>query len=219
MLPMTDNVRHKNYIEELLNNTMGADSGKEACNAWDYTDCEGTEYCPPRCPRVFDKKEMPLLIEPYQSTYRVALSAMYEDLDAHSKTLGLPPTTTEQREQWLDHLIGAGLNLVAFDEDTVVGHVAAVPSEDHESQLVVFVHQEYQNRGIGTELLKQLIAYADNKDVKAITLTVASNNRRAITVYDNMGFDVIERMQREIAMRLSLDRPIVDEVKRPPAEQ
>lgn len=216
---MTDNVRHKNYLEELLNNTMGADNGKEACNAWDYTDCEGTEYCPPRCPRVFDKDRKPLLIEPYQSTYRTALSAMYEDLDAHSETLGLPPTTTEQREQWLDHLIGAGLNLVALDDGNVVGHVAAVPAEEDESQLVVFVHQKYQNRGIGTELLKQLVAYADNKDVEAITLTVALNNRRAITVYDNMGFDVIERMQGELAMRLPLDRPIVDEVKLPPAEQ
>ncbi|GAB7011162.1 GNAT family N-acetyltransferase [Halorubrum trueperi] len=162
---------------------------------------------------------MPLLIEPYQSTYCAALSAMYEDLDAHSKTLGLPPTTTGQREQWLDHLTGAGLNLVALDDGNVVGHVAAVPAKEGESQLVVFVHQEYQNRGIGTELLKQLVAYADNKGVEAIKLTVALNNRRAITVYDNMGFDVIERMQGELAMRLSLDRPIVDEVKRPPAEQ
>lgn len=220
LLPATDNIRQKNYLGELpSSNTMGTDNGKEACNAWDYTDCKGTEYCPPRCPRFFDKNGVPLLIGPYLSTYRDALSAMYEDLDAHSKTLGLPPTTTEQREQWLDHLIGAGLNLVALDEGNVVGHVAAVPAEEDKSQLVVFVHQAYQNRGIGTELLKQLVAHADDENVEAITLMVALNNQRAITVYDNMGFDVIERMQGEIAMRLSLDRPIVDEVKRPPAEQ
>jgi len=34
----------------------------------------------------------------------------------------------------------------------------------------VFVHDDYQNRGIGTESIKQLVAYADEKDYETLSL-------------------------------------------------
>lgn len=189
------------------------------CNAWDYTDCEGTEYCPPRCPRFFDREGTALLVEPYGPDHWDALVEMYEGIDTHNRTLGLPPASNEQLEEWLDHLTSNGWNLVAVDSDDVIGHIAAVPVDDEEPQFVVFVHQAYQNRGIGTELIKHLIAHADDRGHKALTLTVATENQRAITVYDNIGFDVTERLPTEVAMRLSVDDPIARQIQLPPAEQ
>lgn len=41
--------------------------------------------------------------------------------------------------------------------NAVVGHVIAL-AEDDECEFVVFVHQDYQDSGIRTELFKQLVA-------------------------------------------------------------
>ncbi|GAB7011159.1 GNAT family N-acetyltransferase [Halorubrum trueperi] len=144
---------------------------------------------------------------------------MYENVDSTSRTLGLLPSSNERRKEGLDHLTTDGWNLVAIHRNRIVGHVSAVPSDTDKYQFVVFVHQDYQNRGIGTELLKQLIAYADDRGEEALTLTVATGSRRAIHVYDNRGFDVIDRLESELAMRHSLEDPIVTQVQLPPAKR
>ncbi|WP_435079664.1 GNAT family N-acetyltransferase [Halococcus sp. AFM35] len=189
------------------------------CNAWDYTDCKGTEYCPPRCPRFFDTEGTALLIKPYEPDHWKVLVEMYEDIDTYSRTLGLPPSSSERIKEWLAHLTSNGWNLVAVDCDDIIGHIAAAPLDGDEPGFVVFVHQTYQNRGVGTELIKHLIAHADDRGHKALTLTVASGNRRAITVYDNIGFDVTERLPSEITMRLSIDDSIAKQAQLPPVEQ
>jgi ribosomal protein S18 acetylase RimI-like enzyme len=136
-----------------------------------------------------------------------------------ASTLGLPPKTPARRDDWLATLTENGLNLVAVAEDRVLGHVAAVPVDDENPELVVFVHPEMRGRGVGTELLKQVVAYADERGAESLRLTVASGNRRAIHVYDNLGFDVAERLERELEMRLALDEPVAARVKRPPADR
>lgn len=90
---------------------------------------------------------------------------------------------------------------------------------DDEAKFVVFVHDDYQNKGIRTESIKQLVAYADEKDYETLALLVAAENQRAITVYDNLGFDVTERLTTEVEVELSLDSSIADCVHRPPAER
>ena len=190
-----------------------------ACDGWDYTGCEGTKYCPPRCPRFIDGDDTAVLIEPYGSDHRDALVEMYEGIDADSRTLGLPPDSRERIEDWLAHLTSTGWNLVALAGDDVIGHIAAAPLDDEEPHIVVFVHQAYQNRGLGTELVRQLVAHADDRDHDALVLTVAAENERARTVYDNIGFDVSDRLATEITMRLPIEGSIAKQARLPPAER
>ncbi len=84
---------------------------------------------------------------------------------------------------------------------------------------MIFVDDDYQHRGIGTELLKHVVATAGDRDHGALRLTVTRDNRRAIDVYRNVAFDVTAREPMAIAMRLSLDDPVADRVQRPPAER
>ncbi|MGB9963599.1 GNAT family N-acetyltransferase [Halobacterium sp. CBA1126] len=188
-----------------------------SCSAWDNSRCEGTPHCQPRCPRAFDADGDPFVVRPLTSADREPLVEMYEAMDVEATTLGLPPRTRERVERWLDGLADAGRNLLAVGDDGVRGHVAAAPVDASDPELVVFVHPDHRGRGVGTELLEQLVAYADADGCESLALTVAEDNERAVHVYDNLGFDVTERLRAELTMRLALEEPLVSRVKRPPA--
>lgn len=192
-----------------------------ACGGWDNSECRGTPYCPPRCPRFETKTGVPLIVRPSEPDDLDPLVRMYDDFDQYSRSLGLPPNGTSRIESWLERLTSTGWNLVAFDGDRAVGHVAVVPSEsaDRRWKFIVFVHQEYQNEGVGSEMLKQLVAYADERDGNELALEVSTGNERAITVYKNIGFEVLERGLSELSMTLELQPPLTRRVRRPPAER
>lgn len=198
--------------------SLPEDVAEQACTGWDNDGCEGTSYCPPRCPRFYDDTGTPMLVYPYEAVTREPLQAMYATFDSEHRTKGLPPATSAQLESWLDELTGTGWNLVTVCDEQIVGHVSVAPVDADEPELVIFVHPDFQNRGIGTEMLKQVIAYADHRDHEALSLIVESGNERALTVYENVGFDVVLQ-SIGIEMNLSLSKPIADEVQRPPAER
>lgn len=189
-----------------------------AC-VWENGQCEGTVLCPPRCPRFFDGDGTPFLARPADASDLSSVVDMYDDIGPYTRTMGIPPGTREGIERWLEPLFDRGWNLIVLDDETVVGHVAVVPATEAAPELVIFVHDEYHNRGIGTELMKQTIAHARESTHECLTLNVSSSNRPAITVYRNLAFEVINREQDELLMELSLDHPLADEVRRPPAER
>ncbi len=199
--------------------TPDASETGASCSAWDNSRCEGTAYCQPRCPRVFDDDGRAYVVRPVADGDREPLLDMYDAMDLASTTLGLPPRTRERTERWLDGLAGDGLDLLAISGDRVLGHVAAAPVSADDRELVVFVHPDERGRSVGTELLKQLVAYADADGCESLVLTVDSDNERAVHVYDNLGFDVAERLRRELTMTLDLDAAIAERVQAPPAER
>lgn len=198
---------------------MSGDSEGLKCSPWDNSDCAGTSYCPPRCPRFTDKEEKALIVRPYRFEDFETLVDMYEDLDSYSRTMGLPPASRPQIENWLVNLMDRGWGLVALRADRIAGHVAATPETSSTPEIVIFVHQDARDRGIGTELMKQLVAYAANKDHSGLSLEVSSGKDRAISVYENIGFDVVESTLRELQMEISLENSIAERVQRPPGER
>ncbi len=182
--------------------TMSADT--PTCEAWAPDECEGTPHCPPRCPRFVDKIGDTWTIEPVGTSGRDALSAMYRDFDPGERAQGLPPIGEERIDSWLDGLLVDGCNFVARAGERVVGHAAYVASADAEPELAVFVHQDYQGRGIGTELCRHLIATAAAADRDALVLEVEPANRQAIAVYEKLGFERVEERSADDPLRRSL---------------
>jgi len=201
---------------------MSADT--PTCEAWAPDECEGTPHCPPRCPRFVDESGDAWTVEPAGGADREALSAMYRDFDPSERAQGLPPIGDDRIASWLDGLLADGCNFVARSGDCVVGHAAYVASADAEPELAVFVHQDYQGRGIGTELCRHLIATAAAADRDALVLEVEPTNRRAITVYEKLGFERVtersadEPLRRSLSfeMRLPLSDPRAAGTQRPP---
>jgi len=190
-----------------------------ACTGWDNGTCTGTPHCPPRCPRFFDAEGDPVLITPFEDADFAALVSMYAAFPAGERTSSLPPPTRDAIVDWLGLITEDGWNLLARIDDRVVGHAAVTPAAADTPEFVIFVDDAYQGRGIGTEMVKQLVAYAAADGHEALCLSVERTNERAISVYENISFEITDEAMATIAMRLSLDKPIAEDVQRSPAKR
>lgn len=186
---------------------------------WDHSDCRGAEGCPPRCPRFVGREGTPLLVRPYRPSDFDSLAAFYDQYPNRYRSMGLPPVTRPRVESWLDGVSERGRNLVAFDDGSVAGHVAYTPQDEMVPEMVVYVGEDYQNRGLGTELCQQAIAYAAADGAVAITLNVDGDNDRAIHVYRQLGFYNTNQEGNLVEMRLDIDDDLAREVQAPPAER
>ena len=203
---------------------MTAGAG-HTCDHWDNAGCVGSPYCPPRCPRFVDDEGVAYVVRPYRPEDLHPLVEMYDRLDPTSRTMGLPPATPTGIEDWLRGLVEQGWNLVARRGELAVGHVGVAPGDSDTPQFVIFVDDDHQNRGLGTELVNQTIAYAADREHDALRLSVSTGNRRAITVYRNVGFEPVDPAQElaaagiDLDMHLPLSAPVADLVRLPPAER
>lgn len=96
-------------------------------------------------------------------------------------------------------LQGDDLLLVAESDNKLVGYISAdrgfVNRIAHSAYIVVGILKEYSNQGIGTEFFKRLDAWAREKKVTRLELTVVCENERAKHLYEKSGF-VIEGIKR-----------------------
>lgn len=60
----------------------------------------------------------------------------------------------------------------------------------HKVEFGVCVLKEYWGYGIGKNLLKEAIAWADSNNIEKITLNVLETNEKAIRLYKMLGFEV-----------------------------
>lgn len=132
-----------------------------------------------------------------------SLVQMYLDLDGRCRAMGIPPASESALRSWLTTIEG-GHNLLARTDDRVVGHSVILPDESGSHELAIFVHQEYQNAGIGTELLETLLGDARAMGIGHVWLTVACGNGTAKRLFRSLGFSVTERSHRQLRMEREL---------------
>ena len=190
----------------------------EQCNGWDSSGCQGTPYCQPRCPRFVDKTGRAW-------TFRVGtdddiddLLEMYRAFDSADRAQGIPPSVDHRCRSWLETLCAEGHNIVAEGQNRLVGHVVFTAADDPEPELAVFVHPDYHNRGIGTELCKQAAAAAVEAGCETLMLHVEQKNRAAVAVYESLGFETVDG-EFGLEMALSLDEATAEAVCAPPAHE
>lgn len=131
------------------------------------------------------------------------LVEMYQQFDSASSSQGLPPRTTAQTRNWLGPLLADGINVVARQGDAVIGHALLIPYADT-SELAIFVRPAYQSVGIGTHLIRGLLAAGQNAGIPHVWLTVARENRIAMRLYRSAGFEVREHDRGEFEMERTL---------------
>lgn len=93
--------------------------------------------------------------------------------------------------------------LVAERDGKIVGHAFLEPlhlkSICHVAQLSIGVHQGWQEKGIGTALMEQLITWAkESTTIEKIELNVRASNSRAIALYKKMRFVEEGRLKNRI---------------------
>ena len=84
--------------------------------------------------------------------------------------------------------------LIAKDGDKIIGCASLSRLSrrmKHRGNFAVTVAKEYWNRGLGSQLLEQIIAFAKENSFEVIDLQVRSDNWRAIHLYKKYQFEKI----------------------------
>ncbi|NRD78101.1 GNAT family N-acetyltransferase [Bacillus sp. BRMEA1] len=86
------------------------------------------------------------------------------------------------------------LFLVAIVDDRIVGFSRCegnlLKRFAHKVEFGVCVLKDYWGYGIGKNLLKESIAWADSNEIKKITLNALETNEKAINLYKKFGFKI-----------------------------
>lgn len=87
---------------------------------------------------------------------------------------------------------GLGLRIVVERGDQVTGFLTIVPGEtmalSRTGDLQLIVDQEVRGRGIGAELMRNALAWADGGALDRLEVFVRATNQRAISLYKRFGF-------------------------------
>ena len=135
---------------------------------------------------------------------RDALMSMYEKFDPGDRAQGIPPVRGDALERWLDSIL-KGVNAVAWDGDDAVGHATLVEDEGMDAyELAIFVFQSHQCAGIGSRLIRSVLALAYERGVRDVWLSVERWNRAAVRLYNGVGFEKTRREGFEIEMATRL---------------
>jgi|Deesub1362A_J573_1020465.scaffolds.fasta_scaffold01347_10 ribosomal protein S18 acetylase RimI-like enzyme len=136
-----------------------------------------------------DKENEIILITRYISEERKNLLKMYENFRMDRRCCGLPPFGRKRIEAWIGYLEERGFNFIAKHGNAVVGHVAVVPLND-EAEFVIFVHPDYEERGIGGELMRFVENFVRYKGIEKLKAVTERENRVALNFYIHLGFEV-----------------------------
>jgi RimJ/RimL family protein N-acetyltransferase len=98
-----------------------------------------------------------------------------------------------------------GLYVVAEEGGRIVAHALLSPMDReaiaHVFRLTIMVHEGHQGRGIGTALMKHLMAWARRSPrCEKIELGVRAVNKGAAKLYRRLGFVVEGRLRRRLKL-------------------
>ncbi len=132
-----------------------------------------------------------LSLEMYRPEDKEALVAMYASMSPEAIKWGLPPYDRARIERWNSDLTN-NITLIARLEERIVGHLRLfrIPFERRKGvgEVLIYIHQDFQNLGLGTRMMRKAIELAKEQGFHRIGLTVVADNHNAIKVYEKVGF-------------------------------
>jgi ribosomal protein S18 acetylase RimI-like enzyme len=130
---------------------------------------------------------------------------MYLDFDPADRAQGIPPVEEDAIVEWVETILDEDcLNVVARHDGAVVGHATLVPDQHGHNELAIFVHQDFQGAGIGTDLLESLLGLGQERGVEEVWLTVERWNEPAIALYKKVGFQNSSSERFELEMKIRI---------------
>jgi len=133
-------------------------------------------------------------VREFQMEDKEKLIEMYESLSDEAVRWGMPPYNRERLERgWLSNLQNITA-IVAFYNDKIVGHAQIFkfphPRRRGTCDLLIYLHQDFHNVGLGTKMLTKLLELAEKEKLHRIELSVIVDNKQAINLYKKFGFKV-----------------------------
>ena len=109
-------------------------------------------------------------------------------------------------KKYLEKLLSIGIVKTVYCGNKFVGYFWFTEREE-ENDIFIYSMQlkkEYQNKGIGTQILNWIESFALNHNRQYLSLFVQINNQKAIDLYQRFGFHEIFVEQISIYMRKKL---------------
>ena len=147
------------------------------------------------------------LLRPELTTDLEMLWEMYSTLGEESRRFQ-PEISRELVERWIENLdYEKGLPIVAVVKEpssreriiavATLGPFLRNETTRHLTEFGITVHDDYQDKGLGTQLTQHTIDIAREKGLKKVFLKVFTNNERAIHVYKKCGFKIEGKLEKE----------------------
>ena len=117
------------------------------------------------------------------------LMRMYDLFTPKGRFQGMPPCDDEKCHAWLQRLTEEGKNFLAWRSGAVIGHAVLLPDVDRcDAEFLIFVVRADRCTGVGSELTRRALAWAEDQGIPAVWLTVETYNFTAIHLYRKFGF-------------------------------
>jgi RimJ/RimL family protein N-acetyltransferase len=122
--------------------------------------------------------------------------ALYSTLGSESRET-LPPFNRSLIERWSSCLNEYTFKpvLVSVDEgdgERIIGRASLYhdlsPATKHRAEFGIVVHDDYQGRGVGTNLTLFMVHVARAKGLRKLTLDVFAENGRAVHMFEACGY-------------------------------
>ncbi len=139
-----------------------------------------------RSPRTYDAEEMLEYLE------KIAL-----ETDFLVRSPGEETKTLEKERKHIERLNNAptALMILAEADGKIVGsctlNVGNSKKTHHRGTLGITILREFWSLGIGTHMIEEIAAYAKKIGVTQLELQVMDSNKRAISLYERLGFEKI----------------------------
>ncbi|TPG38733.1 GNAT family N-acetyltransferase [Flavobacterium pectinovorum] len=78
-----------------------------------------------------------------------------------------------------------GLGFISFHTQNLLHHCGVV-GEIQE----FFIHQNHRGKGIGKQLINEILQYADQNNLKSIEVTTNKRRVENVLIYENLGFNL-----------------------------
>ncbi|MDM5337328.1 N-acetyltransferase family protein [Fictibacillus enclensis] len=121
--------------------------------------------------------------------------AIYNDAILNTTAVyAYQPQTLENRQIWYQQKRDENYPILVYEQDNKVvgfatfGPFRAWPAYKYSIEHSVYVDKEYRKKGIGTSLLKELIAIANQREYITLIAGIDAANEKSIAIHKNFGF-------------------------------
>jgi RimJ/RimL family protein N-acetyltransferase len=156
-----------------------------------------------------------VVIRPIEPDDRDLLRAGFEQLSDHSRYMRFQAPLANLSEQQLsyltevDHRDHEALVAVApsSDETGIVGVARFVRVNDRVAECAVTVADDWQGRGVATELLDRLVQRAREEGIDRFTALVMAQNTEALRLLERLGDTEQRRIGSQVELDIALPKP------------
>jgi len=152
-----------------------------------------------------------LVVRPIEPGDRDLLRAGFDELSEHSRYMRFQAPMSSLSDQQLAYLTDVDHHdheaLLALDGEEIVGVARFVRVNDAVAECAVVVADDWQERGVATELLDRLVERAREEGIERFTALVLAQNSEALRLLERLGDTAQRRVGSQIELDIELPAP------------